>query len=253
MTARKLNNFIEKAYVLPHGPQTHTPILLSDSKLKYLLRVSRDPVEKEWYTSYEEGRTCEQGYDWIREKLDSKIERYQQVWVYVWLGTCNLTTKPKKSKYIYLTSQDNSAALNLVRYYHKINNYIQSRSAAKVTFLEIPIYSIYEFNYHNQHDNPDQFRDDDAKLRSQIYYVNGKIREINYNNRCHSPVFSTDITRTSKERSPYNTNEYIKRKKYSWWMYIDGIHPGFLLGSVWFRKITQRALRDCWEKYGDQC
>ena len=74
MTTHILNKFIEKGYSLPHGERTHCPILVGDSKVKYLLRAYRHGVEDDIYYSYDDGRTCKEGFEWIVNKLDRKIE-----------------------------------------------------------------------------------------------------------------------------------------------------------------------------------
>ena len=211
MTTHKLNKFIEKGYSLPHGERTLYPILVGDSKLKRLERASRHAVENEIYYNHEDGRNSQEGYEWIVNNLDRKIEKYGKVWVYVWLGTCDLSNKPKNSRFIYLTSQNYSAADRVISYYNRINDFINARPNARVTFLETPIYSIEERNSHHAH--PESFRADDRKLEDQVYYLNGKIRELNTLNHCHSPSFSIDLVHTSKERiGPYR-NEFRKKGK----------------------------------------
>jgi uncharacterized protein with von Willebrand factor type A (vWA) domain len=38
----------------------------------------------------------------------------------------------------------------------------------------------------------------DKKLETQVYNLNGKIRQINETNQTHSPNFSTDLVKNSK-------------------------------------------------------
>jgi hypothetical protein len=59
-----------------------------------------------------------------------------------------------------------------------------------VTFIEIPIFSIKEWNEHKKYKTPDQFKDHDLKLEEQFYNINSKIRTTKVENN-HLPVFST--------------------------------------------------------------
>jgi hypothetical protein len=81
------------------------------------------------------------------------------------------------------------------------NDLVKQYPNCRVTFLEIPIFSIKEWNEHNKHKTPDQFKDQDLKLEEHVYNLNNKIRTTNVENNNHSPIFSTDI-KNQKGRPP---------------------------------------------------
>jgi hypothetical protein len=52
----------------------------------------------------------------------------------------------------------------------------------KLTFLEIPIYSIKNWNEHCKHKDPSTFKDQDQQLQAQIItiHVDKEIRKLNF-------------------------------------------------------------------------
>jgi hypothetical protein len=123
------------------------------------------------------------------------------------------------------------------------NDLVKQYPNCRVTFLEIPIFSIKEWNEHNKHKTPDQFKDQDLKLEEHVYNLNNKIRTTNVENNSHSPIFSTDI----KNQKVDHHNKFIKRRSVNFNLYIDGILPGHLILKVWLKKITQQAIKDCYQ------
>ena len=65
--------------------------------------------------------------------------------------------------------------LNIMKIIKIINRY----PGTKVTFLEIPVYSIKNWNESKGHKDPNVFVEQDENLSKQIYTLNGKVREIN--------------------------------------------------------------------------
>jgi len=61
----------------------------------------------------------------------------------------------------------------------------------------------------------------DKKLDTQVYNLNGKIRQINETNQTHSPNFSTDLVKNSKTAKGKKKEKFLKRKKPSFWSYVD--------------------------------
>jgi hypothetical protein len=76
----------------------------------------------------------------------------------------------------------------------KINDLVKQYPNCRVTFIEIPIFSIKEWNEHKKYKTPDQFKDHDLKLEEQFYNINSKIRTTKVENN-HLPVFSTDLVK----------------------------------------------------------
>ena len=74
------------------------------------------------------------------------------------------------------------------------------------------MYSIREWNKHYGHKSPYDFIEQDKKLEEQVYKLNGKIRELNKKNGTQSPIFSTDLIRTSKT-TKNKKKTYIHKKE----------------------------------------
>ena len=115
---------------------------------------------------------------------------------YIWLGTCDLTSKNKK--YVALTAEDDQAVDIAYEYLLKTAELVNDYPSCRITILEIPVYSIKDWNQRKGHKNLDELIEQDKKLETQVYNLNGKIRQINETNQTHSPNFSTDLVKNSK-------------------------------------------------------
>ena len=79
------------------------------------------------------------------------------IWLYVWLYTCDLTSKNKK--YIYLPSQEgNDTVDHIASYFNTILDLVKTHPNCTVTVLEIPIYSISKYNKHTGHKDTEPFQ-----------------------------------------------------------------------------------------------
>lgn len=244
MTENKLRKFIGRPRVQPTGTKTHQPVVLSDSKGGKLEKHVTHSTERQlvWWTKG--GAKVEDSVSWLERNVARNIRRYGDIWLYVWLGTCNLTTKNKA--YISLTSEKDDATDIIVENYHKIVDIVNKYPGSKVTFLETPVYSIKSWNQYQYHKDPSIFEQQDQKLQQQIYTLNNKVREINNTLGTHSPEFTSDLSKTDTYRS--GTKRTVKvRRTYTFKLYKDGIHPDPLLAKAWLRKISEQAKRDCWD------
>lgn len=64
-----------------------TPVLFSDGKGNYIERQIR-PGIKFWC---EKGRTTNKGVQWLRDNIATNIGQLDNISIYIWLGTCDLT------------------------------------------------------------------------------------------------------------------------------------------------------------------
>ena len=92
------------------------------------------------------------------------------------------------------------------------------------------------------------FNDQDKILEEQIYKLNNKIRDPNKEESTYSPIFTTEVIQNSKTIKNKKSRSGTTRKAFSFWLYVDGIHPGPLLAKVWLRKITKQASEHCWNQ-----
>jgi hypothetical protein len=105
MTEQKLWKFLNRpASPLPFDPIHYTPILLSDSKGKYLKEfLVNSVVENRVQFWYKGSPTTRQTVDWLRDNIDRKIQRHGPLWIYIWVGTCDLTKKTVTTSILHLS------------------------------------------------------------------------------------------------------------------------------------------------------
>lgn len=219
---------------------TKTPIILSDSKAKYLKYARSLPVEFNIVWWYQSGATARDRYLFLKDNIEQAVNRYQNIVLYVWLGTCDLT-KFIDNKCIDLRSADSNSSVNdIIREFRNIYTLISTYATVELVFLEIPVYSIVGWNKSRGHKNPEQFQASNYNLESQINIVNRFIRETNLILHKHSPKFSLDLQNcrkgsTSVSRFSYKFNAF----------YLDGVHPSQKLSKLWLLRIVSLIIVDC--------
>ena len=147
-----------------------------------------------------------------KNNLETEVAFIGPIHLYIWLGTCNLTTK--KGKFISLTSHDSTTVTLISDYIRKINDLVSAE--CKVTVLELPEYSIVSYNKKAGHNKPQNFTNEDTQLHQQIYQLNGEIRQINQTLQSQSPEFTSDLKtkRTFRRRRRVITQHYTNFKLY---------------------------------------
>ena len=174
-------------------------------------------------------------YDWANQSLRTKIANLGKVHLYVWAGTCDLTTK--EGKEIRLTDVAGPALCNLQANLKKFKSLPSKFRNLKVTLLETPYYSIEHYNIKKSIAVTEETKRQDLILRQQIDAINTKIRSFNANDNTRSPKFNID-TRWCRAGRHYTR----------FGLYKDGVHPDELLAKVWLKNLTQTITRDCREE-----
>lgn len=210
--------------------------ILSDSKANYIKSYATSNVDSGivWWST--KGLTTEIAFNWLYEKIDSKLRKYGEISIYIWLGTCDLT---KKNKYVSLNVSYEADLTKTIENYRKLSDYARSRNL-KLIFLEVPYFSITEYNRFLGHKDPETFRDQDCHLKRAIESLNVEIHRLNKGNGTCVPRFCIDLIRSrgSRGRKPRYYENYN--------VYKDGVHPKPILGRYWMRKITELVRRDCY-------
>ena len=148
------------------------------------------------------GATAENRLDYLRQNLESHIETYTNITLFVWLGTCNLTKKTQNGC-IEITSKDSSAAYSLIETLKQLYHFVrQFGSAVKLVFIHIPVYSITHYNKYKNHNNPDIFSEQDFDI------VNRYIDDTNRILHTFSLHLSQDLQK-SKRNSVFHTEQNI--------------------------------------------
>ncbi|XP_053397849.1 uncharacterized protein LOC128556498 [Mercenaria mercenaria] len=212
------------------------PVFVSDSKGRYLKAVaeSKDSVHVEWFCK--SGSASIDTYNWLCRNLENLRTKYHEISLYIWTGTCDFTVKEKK--FISLRKSPNDGLESLKTYLLKIKE-LCSSAKVKLTFLQIPYYSIQLWNKAKGHPEPDQFKSDDKRLNTLIDAANEFIDSLNCALGSYSPKLNQDLVRSRKkkgQKARYSMNFNLLR---------DGIHPGKNLSQTWLANIRKKIIADC--------
>jgi hypothetical protein len=86
----------------------------------------------------------------------------------------------REGDFIYLRSRDNSAVNKLISDLKNIYNFVkQFGNRVKLVFLQLPVYSIHEFNAYQGYQEENSFKEDDCILKQHIDAVNFYIKDAN--------------------------------------------------------------------------
>ena len=204
MSLTKLQKFLNKPEPPTPNNINYTPILLSDSKGIRLRDqvIANHPVTRHTRWWCDSGAYKQRQYLWLKRNLDRQFSSTGTAWIYVWLGTCDLTQKD--NKYIAIRSPESDTSIEtILEYIQKIIDLINEHPGCKVTILEIPVY----WNKHSGHKNPEKFTEQDSQLENQIYKLNGQIRQLNTQLGVYSPQFTTDLQYHRKVKKGYPSKE----------------------------------------------
>jgi hypothetical protein len=221
MSKGKLQKYLARPFEIPTGSKTITPIILSDSKGFNLKEQVTNIVEQNIKWWCKPGRDSTQTLNWIRQNISDQIGHYDKIALYIWIGTCGLTRKNKQ--YISLANHNNSSLNTIKENVEEIAKILQSYPAYTLTFLEIPVYSIYELNKYKGHKEQNQFKEQDEQLISQVRALNDYNRKLNIRFQKTSPNFSQDIYH--KKSSNSKNKHQLLRDSYNFTLYRDEVHP----------------------------
>lgn len=238
----KLVKYVERPIHF-QGTLRKQAILIADSKGNYL-KPHADLIEQFGYHIEFE---CRSGarfadyYYWLQSNLYRKVQQFGHIILYIFLGTCDLTTR--KGKFIDLRQDDDNKAFYYLKF--QIDRYLHFISkfpTVSVVFLEIPPYSIQTWNSSRGHRDPSTFCTNDKILNERIILVNDYIKAVNENRThpVHSPRFNLDLKRYRKAKGDKHSKSSLTFANYK-----DGIHPTPLLSRVWLKRIILLILKDC--------
>ena len=163
--------------------------------------------------------------------------------IYIWLGTCDLTIYDKP--FIHLASESDDCYRHIIDTYHQIVELIKPHPGCSLTFLETPIYSVYEY-IKAKGKSDTKFKHQDNILLEQIQQLNTITWELTNSLNSISPCFSVDLSRPHLKNS--KTKQTL-RDQYNYNLMKDGLHPDTNLSKVWLKKLFMQMIRDCWEDW----
>lgn len=200
MSENRLTKFVEQAESVPpqQGPLTSTPIVVADSKGKYLKpHVSIYP-ETEVLWINKSGRQAQNCTQWLIKDIDNIIAENGRIHLYLWLGTCDLCVK--EGRYIFVRQNLSEAASSLKQSLKNTKDQISRKQGCDLTFLHIPYCSTAIWNELKGHTNPQIYTEKDKQLTEQIDSVNSYIDELNSELGSVSPKFNLDLVRSRKKK-----------------------------------------------------
>lgn len=100
-------------------------------------------------------------------------------------------------------------------------------------FLEIPPYSIVEWNRAKGHIDPQIFKEKDKTLNKTICILKDYIRNVNSVCIVNGPRFKLHLLKYRKEKGK------CQRVSYNFQLYIDDIHPCSMLAKVWLKRLIE--------------
>ncbi|CAG2190723.1 unnamed protein product [Mytilus edulis] len=235
--SRKLEKYIADQPQFPPGFQHKTAILVSDSK-GYTLRNNCLQKEFPLETWCKSGATTEVLVNLIKTRIAKAIKRHHHIIIYLWSGTCDLTTK--EGKYIKLKFHNNRAIKIIEDQYKRAISIIDSYQHAEIKFIDCPLISISNWNKSKGHKRPETYKVEDFLATKQIQELNGKIYELNRRLNKTSVKISKYFFRGRKRRKGQtrkSVNLSINNK--------DGIHPGRLLSLAITKNILLDTYTEC--------
>lgn len=243
MSLARVRKHIQNLRPSLHNPPLlrSIPVILSDSKAKYLENIS------DWYSHpenkifwwWQKGANTRDALVWLKDNLESQFQELgsQHLTLYVWLGTCDVTVK--SGLFIDLRTESDDSVNDVCTAYKDLYKFLSNYPTVKLVFLELPYFSIYLWNLFKGHENPNLFRYKDKLLEAQIDKINKFVRETNLLLRGNSPNFGLDLLKVRKHFGQPAVYSY------NYGLYLDGIHPHPDLARLWLIRVLVRIIEDC--------
>ena len=239
MTEKKLLKFVEKPLVVNHEQKKHA-ILISSSKGNYIKPHSDILYSVNYNVEFvcRGGATFPEQFCWLQRNLHYRVRTYSQIVLFIWLGTCDLTQK--HGKFIQLKHCTEEEAVNYFIYQTtRFMSYVSHFPSVKIVFLEVPPYSISEWNKYKGHTSPDQFHVDDITLNNRIILVDEFIRQVTEARNFSSPRFKLDVLRYTQEKNG------PQRSSVNYNLFKDGIPPKPGLARYWMKRFVIKVTSLC--------
>lgn len=160
----------------------------------------------------------------VKRKFKYKIGHLDNIALYVWFGTCDLTAYDKQTRFISIKDQTNETIQKVVNNYQEIAEIVKKYPEVKLTFLSIPPHSIHSWNLYQKHPDAEQFKSEDDILLKQIQELNQHIYYINSTLGTRTPNFSTDI---QHRINTSNKNSKKKSQKSIQFSTVQRRHPPY--------------------------
>lgn len=142
-----------------------------------------------------------------------------------------------------MASQHHTAADNIFEDLKKFQTLIHQYPNSRLTFVEIPHYSIIKWNARTKSLSTDDYVNQDQDLHKQIVEINQKIQELNASLKVQSPLLNLHLIASKKVKRGKDK----PRKQYiNYQLYLDGIHLKPILAKAWLAEFSSQIRIDCW-------
>ena len=223
---------------------TRHPVLLTDSK-GYSLKSNHKgifPLEL-WAES---SATLENRIDYLESKVQELSETNNKSIVYIWAGTCNLTSRTKvdgKSK-IAIRSKGNDTVDNYRRQVERAFSIIERfHGKIQIKFVDVQPVST---EVHNRGTgtlvNASIAHSEDLQITEQTKEINNIIRTISKENNAQTVGLSRFIYKARGKKGGKN------RYSVNFELYNDGIHPAGKISHVFVKALQEDILKECGTK-----
>lgn len=210
------------------------PVLISDSKGVYLKRHLDLLKKSRIFVQFEcrPGARFANFITWLKKNLSNLVQQHGWITLYIWLGTCDTTQK--SGIYIDLRYVDSTLCVkNIVQHIDLFVSFIGQFKEGVPIFLEIPPYSVVEWNRAKGHSNPQIFKEKDKTLNETIGILKDYIKNVNSVCLVTGPRFKLDLLKYRKEKGK------CQRVSYNFQLYVDDIHPCSMLARVWLKRLIE--------------
>ena len=140
MSEEKIRDYLQTQRTPTVGNRFLRPVIISDSKGDYLKDQILHPEDRQLSGGTKEEPT-KHFLHWLEKNIKSKINELGNIHLYIWLGTCDLTTKNKDGT-ISLATQHSETSKNVFEELKKFKVLLQPYPNSRITLIEIPHYSI---------------------------------------------------------------------------------------------------------------
>ena len=128
MTARKLRKYLSKPLPPLEGQNIITPIILTHREVRYLKDICKSQII--W--RYKLGQLTEVGYNWLQNHISREIEQFDNIHLYMWLGTCDFTVYD--GRFVTLVDDTEAHIKALIDNHQKYCELMKVYPARKITF-----------------------------------------------------------------------------------------------------------------------
>jgi len=242
MSEKKLRDYLQTPRSPTVGSRALRPVILSDSKGNYLKDQVHHPEDRQIVWWNKRGTNIKNSLHWLEKNIKSKIKELGNIHIYIWLGTCDLTTKNKNGT-ISLATQHFETSKNIFEQLQKFKLLLQPYPNSRITFIEIPHYSITKWNSRVKKSPTEDRINQDQELHEQIVDLNTQIQDLNSSLNVRSPLLNLHL----KASKQVKRGKSRPRKQYiNYQLYLDGIHPKPILAKAWLAEVSTQIRIDCW-------